>query len=208
MDRPTKELMISIANYRPFNVQESADKEAFLSFLKSRENFWTRENLTGHLTASAWIVNPSFTKVLMVYHHIYDSWAWTGGHADGETDLLCVALNEAREETGLESVSPHSDSIYSLEVLTVDGHMKNGSRVASHLHYNLTYLLVADDTRPVRSKPDENAEVAWFRIEDAAKASSEPYMRQIYRKLNRKIAEIILQRNGGRSIQQKNPSAK
>jgi len=191
VDHGTKELMIDIANYRPCNRQESADKEAFLSFLRSQENFWTRENLTGHLTASAWIVNPSFTKVLMIYHHIYDSWAWTGGHADGERDLLRLALREAMEETGIRSVAPHSDSIYSLEVLTVDGHMKNGSRVASHLHYNLTYLLVADDTQPLESKPDENALVDWFSLEEAVKASSEPYMQEIYRKLNRKLAEKI-----------------
>ena len=30
------------------------------------------------MTASAWVVNPGRTKVLMVYHNIYKSWSWLG----------------------------------------------------------------------------------------------------------------------------------
>ena len=74
----------------------------------------------------------------MAYHNIYHSWAWTGGHADGEKDLLSVAIREAKEETGIKTVKPVMEGIFSLEVLTVDGHEKNGSYVPSHLHLNVT----------------------------------------------------------------------
>ncbi len=70
-------------------------------------------------------------RVLMAYHNIYHSWAWTGGHADGEKDLLSVAMREAREETGIKTVTPVMDQIFSLEVLTVDGHEKKGLYVPS-----------------------------------------------------------------------------
>jgi 8-oxo-dGTP pyrophosphatase MutT (NUDIX family) len=140
------------------------------------------------MTASAWVVNRNRTKVLMVYHKIYDSWSWTGGHADGETDLLSVALREVTEETGIRHVRPVSDKIFSLEVLTVDGHEKRGRYVPSHLHMNVTYLLEADDSEPLTVCEEENKAVAWFSLEDALKASSEPwFVARIYQKLNNKL---------------------
>ena len=127
-----------IKKYRPCNEQEQRDKAVILAFLENNEDAFLRSNLLAHMTASSWIVNPERTKTLMVYHNIYDSWSWTGGHADGETDLLAVALREAREETGIAHVRPVSPEIFSLEVLTVDGHEKRGAYVPSHLHMNVT----------------------------------------------------------------------
>ncbi|MBR6090778.1 MAG: NUDIX hydrolase, partial [Anaerolineaceae bacterium] len=147
-----------------------------------------RENRCVHFTGSSWIVNHDRSKVLMVYHNIYDSWSWTGGHADGETDLLAVALREAREETGIRTVRPVSRDIYSLEILTVDGHEKRGEYVSSHLHLNVTYLLEADENEALERKEDENSAVAWFGLEEAVRASSEPwFQKRIYPKLNEKI---------------------
>lgn len=76
------------------------------------------------MTASAWVVNRERTRVLMVYHNIYNSWSWLGGHADGETDLLSVAIREVKEEAGISNVHPVSEEIFSMESLTVDGHVK------------------------------------------------------------------------------------
>ena len=124
----------------------------------------------------------------MIYHNIYHSWAWTGGHADGEEDLLSVAKREAMEETGVQDIREIGDGIYSLEVLTVDGHEKRGVYVSSHLHLNVTYLLEADEEEILRVKPDENSGVKWFPLKEAIKASSEPWMTErIYRKLNAKL---------------------
>lgn len=111
----------------------------------------------------------------MAYHNLYDSWSWLGGHADGDRDLLAVSMREVREESGLTAVRPVSPHIYSLEILTVDGHEKRGAYVSSHLHLNVTYLLEADPAAPVRRKPDENSAVAWFGLEEAVAASSEPW---------------------------------
>ena len=179
------ELIAQISEYIPYNEQEQADKINILAFLSENENAFLRENELAHMTASAWVVNHERTKVLMVYHKIYDSWSWTGGHADGETDLLSVALREVTEETGIRHVRPVSENIFSLEVLTVDGHEKRGRYVPSHLHMNVTYLLEADDSEPLTVCEEENKAVAWFSLEDALKASSEPwFVSRIYRKLN------------------------
>ena len=177
-----------IAAYVPFNEQEARDKTVILDFLAKNEDAFSRENLVAHMTASAWIVNQERTRTVMVYHRIYDSWSWTGGHADGETDLLAVALREAREETGLRNVRPLSSEIFSLEVLTVDGHEKRGEYVPSHLHMNVTYLLEADESEPLHVCEDENKGVRWFGLDEALLASTEPwFVERIYKKLNDKL---------------------
>lgn len=177
-----------IRSYQPMNEQEEWDKELILHCLETEKNIFTRENRLAHMTASAWIVNPERTKVLMAYHNIYHSWSWLGGHADGETDLLKVALKEAQEESGIRHVKPVSEEIYSLEVLTVDGHVKKGAYVSSHLHLNVTYLLQAEETDTLHIKEDENSNVAWFPLEEAVAASTEPWFQEhIYCKLNEKL---------------------
>ena len=177
-----------IKKYRPCNAQEQRDQALILDFLEKNGDAFLRSNLLAHMTASSWIVNPERTKTLMVYHNLYDSWSWTGGHAEGETDLLSVALREAREETGIEHVRPLSPEIFSLEVLTVDGHEKRGEYVPSHLHMNVTYLLEAEESDTLHICREENSGVAWFTLEEALKASSEPwFVERIYKKLHNKL---------------------
>ena len=91
-----------LMRYIPANEQEENDKRLMLQFLRENDDAFLRTNETAHFTASSWIVNGGRDKVLMVYHNIYNSWSWTGGHADGEEDLLTVAMREAQEETGVK----------------------------------------------------------------------------------------------------------
>lgn len=185
------DIIEQIESYAPYNEQEERDKSVMLDCLRSFEDVFTRKNRLAHMTASAWVVNERFDRVLMAYHNIYDSWSWLGGHADGEENLLAVALKEVREESGVQNVRPASEDIFSLEVLTVDGHVKRGQYVSSHLHLNVTYLLIADDTDALTVKPDENSGVQWFTPDDAIKASSEPWFREhIYKKLNEKMQQF------------------
>ena len=183
-----QELMEQIANYIPYNEQEERDQNLILNWIEEQENAFSRENKMAHMTASAWVVNPERSKVLMVYHNISDSWSWLGGHADGETDLLSVALREVKEEAGISKVRPVSEGIFSLESLTVDGHEKNGVYVSSHLHLNVTYLMEADMEEKVSIKEDENSGVAWFAPEEALERSTEPwFVDRVYKKLIEKM---------------------
>ena len=101
-----QKLIASIEQYQPYNVQEEMDKSLILEWIKNNNNAFLRENTVAHMTASAWVVNADRSKVLMVYHNIYNSWSWLGGHADGETDLLSVAIREVKEEAGISNVLP------------------------------------------------------------------------------------------------------
>ena len=177
-----------IEKYIPVNEQEENDKKIILNFLKNNSDCLTRENEIAHFTTSIWTVNKERTKTLMVYHNIYDSWSWIGGHADGEEDLAKVALRELKEETGVENAVLVSKDILSLEILTVDGHIKKGKYVPGHLHLNVTYLAEADEDQMLVINEEENKGVKWFSFEDVINVSSEPWMvESIYKKLIKKI---------------------
>lgn len=178
-----------ISQYKPTNLKEAKDQEIILDYLNRFDNLLTRENELAHFTSSAWVVNRARTKVLMVYHNIYQSWSWVGGHADGDADLLHVAFKETQEETGLKNLSFVSENIYSLEILDVPAHIKNSKPISKHLHLNLTYLIEADENEQTSIKPDENSGVEWMSLDDAIKACSEPEMKVVYQKLNEKLKE-------------------
>lgn len=224
-----------IASYHPFNEQEAADRHVMLRALKTNRFCFDRKS-QAHFTCSAWVVNPEKTQTIMVFHNIYNSWSWIGGHADGCSDLAAVALRELREETGVEharivspwecvdspSRRPNADKkakastneipnetasankipnevvnasapsptspLFSLEVLTVDGHEKNNRYISSHLHLNVTYLVEVDPSEALRIKPDENSGVKWVSLDQVLNLSDEPWIRErIYAKLLAKL---------------------
>ena len=180
-----------IEAYIPYNEQEERDKELMLKYINTFNDVLTRENKMCHFTASNWIINKDRTKVLMIYHNIYKSWAWTGGHADGDSDLLHVALKEAEEETGLNNLKLLIDGIFGLQILTVDSHIKRGKYVSSHLHLDCCFLFEANEEDELKIKEDENSGVKWINIDEATKITNEEKMRPIYEKLNSKIKNLI-----------------
>lgn len=187
-----EQLIAQIRRYLPANEQEARDKKLLLDLLDRQEDISIRENLAAHLTASAWVVTPDRSRVLMAYHKLYDSWAWLGGHADGDWDLCRVAEREAREESGINALTLVSPEPISLEILPVFGHEKKGRYVPCHLHLNLTYLFQADPEQVLRCKPDENSGVAWLDMDTLGEKSSEPwFVERIYSKLVTKARQPI-----------------
>lgn len=182
------DLRKQIEAYQPWNEVEEGDKRAFLQCMDMCDNYLSRENLIAHVTSSAWIVNKSRDKVLMIHHNIMNDWAWTGGHADGESDLLQVAMREATEETGVKKIRALGEEIFSLEVLYVNAHYKRGKYVNPHVHLNVTYLLEADDKEETKMKEDENSGVRWMPLEEAEKHNNE-LDGKLYQKLNQKLLQ-------------------
>ena len=153
-----------INNYIPKNKQETQDKKVILNYINSfPSTVLLRDNEIAHITSSSLIINPAADKILMIHHNIRNTWSWTGGHADGNENLLEVAIKEAYEETGVKA-TPISPEIASIDILSALGHIKNGAYVNSHLHLSIAYVLTADENDIPVVKPDENSAVKWFPV--------------------------------------------
>ena len=182
------ELLIKqLERYVPQSEAEACDRAVMIDFLRSRSDALLRDNRLAHFTASAWIVNRDRTKVLMAFHNLYQSWAWMGGHADGDGDLSRVIRKEIAEECGLTRLKSLCDGIYGVQIIHVDHHIKRGSYVGTHLHLDVQYLFEADEADEVRIKEDENSGVGWIPIDRLAEFVSEEHMMPIYNWLNKKL---------------------
>ena len=181
-----------IAAYVPRTEQEEANQALMLDYIRRfPDNILTRENRIAHFTASGFVVNADCSRVLMAHHNLYRVWAWTGGHADGDSDLLGVALREVREETGAVHVRPLSPAIASLDILPVWGHVKRGKWVSSHQHLNVTYLLTAEETDPLQIREGENTEVGWLPADRLLELTCEWQMDGVYTKLLERARALV-----------------
>ena len=174
----------TIVRFRPKDERETAERNVMLELIACfGDALLDRKSAFAHMTASSIIVNRDRTRTLMAFHRIYNSWAWTGGHADGESDFEAIARREAEEETGIRGLVRLGDGPASVEILPVWAHVKRGKAVASHLHLNVSYLFEADETLPLRACEDENSAVGWIEIDNLAESVSEPPMMPIYERL-------------------------
>lgn len=175
-----------IEEFIPFNEQEEKDKIQFLEFIDSFDDTLTRDNIFGHFTASAFVVNKERNKMVVVYHIINDGWIYPGGHADGEEDLLKVAIREVEEETGLK-VKVLDDNIYAIDSAPVKGHIKRGKYVSAHLHLDVIFIMEADDKIPLKYKEDESKGVKWISFSEADNETMCDFVRPIHRNLINKL---------------------
>ena len=181
-----------IEKYIPVNEQEKKDKEFILKSFKDFNDILSRDNEYIHFTTSAFIVNKTRDKVLLVYHNIYNSWCWVGGHADGEEDLLSVAKREIEEETSLKNFRVLNDGkIACIDSLPVAAHVKRGKNISAHIHLSAAYIFEADEDDEIKIKEDENGNVAWHYIDDLINLTTEPHMVPVYTKLINKVRQMI-----------------
>lgn len=180
-----------IRKFVPANQQEDQDKKLILKYIeKFPHNILLRENEFAHITSSGFIMNQTRDKVLMVHHNIRDSWAWTGGHVDGEKDFLHVAIKEAKEETGVKDIAPLTKDIVSIDILPVYGHIKNKKYVSSHLHLSIAYILIASEDEELVVKKDENSGVSWFGIHRFTEEYFDDHDVYLYNKLIQRTLQI------------------
>lgn len=175
-----------IENYIPFNEQEKKDKEQFLRFIDTFDDVLTRDNIFGHFSASAFLVNKKRNKMVVVYHIINDGWIYPGGHADGDDNLLSVAVREVEEETGLKA-KILDENIYAIQSAPVKGHIKSGKYVSSHIHFDVLYLMEADDRIPLKYEENESKGVKWISFEEADDKTMCDFIRPIHKKIIEKL---------------------
>jgi len=171
-----KSLKESINDYTHKNPKENSAFE-MLSLLKT-DGCFLKDNYDGHFTGSAWIMSPDKEEILMTHHKKLGMWLQLGGHADGENDLLKVALREAKEESGIQYFNILSNEIFDLDIHDIPKHMNQ----PSHKHYDIRFLLEAD---PVSSKitiSDESYDVAWIPIDEVIELNPENSIQRMVEK--------------------------
>ncbi len=184
-----QELLNQLQNHRPFDATEArhlADTLAFVS--ANSHNFWRRNTVEGHVTASAFVVNKEHSEALMLHHAALNKWLQPGGHVD-DTDQspLLAAIREVLEETGSHA-EPSSDvnaatieTLYDVDVHPIPARAKNGIAEPAHLHYDLRYLLVAPQSDVTLS--DESFAFRWVPIEQLADGRAESGITRMAKKI-------------------------
>jgi len=146
-----------LVQYAPIDSAERAYKATILDFLDQYPNAFERSLEVGHITASAWLVNKDNTKALLTHHRKLNMWVQLGGHCDGNTDVLAVAIQEAQEESGILGIKPVTNSIFDIDVHLIPENKKE----KAHYHYDVRFLLqVIGDEDFVVSH--ESHDLAWF----------------------------------------------
>jgi len=171
------QLIHEIQSYHTSYVEEKEFVASFLNLLKD-ENAFQRTHLPGHITGSAWIVNSDHTKVLLVHHAKLNRWLQPGGHADGDENILRVALREAEEETGVKELNVIQEQIFDLDIHTIP----TRKDFPEHLHFDIRYLIKANEADPIIVS-EESHDVKWIAITDLEKYNDETSILRLKKKL-------------------------
>lgn len=151
-----------VKTHTPYNGTESGFKTRCLELLEDYPNFYDRNLEHGHLTGSAWIVNSSKTKTLLVHHAKLDRWLQPGGHTEAQDQsIFDTALREAKEETGLTSIKALSATIYDIDIHQIPAK----GDTSAHLHYDIRFLFEAKET-DMLSLSNESHAIRWFSIQE------------------------------------------
>jgi len=152
------ELCEALATFSMAHPERQQTAEEILRFIRQTPDGFSRHCRRGHMTGSAWLVHPSGDRVLLTLHHKLQRWLQPGGHADGETDMLRVALREAREESGITHIVPLQTDIFDLDIHTIPARPLAGEE--EHQHYDVRYLLQARDEE-IHISP-ESDDLRWW----------------------------------------------
>ncbi len=171
------DLLAKLNKYSPFDLNESRMYKSLVQFVKTNPDCFENSLEIGHITGSAWIIDKSQNKVLLTHHRKLAKWIQLGGHADGESDILLVALREAKEESGLNSVNYVSTDIFDVDVHTIPKNHKH----FEHLHFDIRFLFEADFDEPF-SISKESIDLTWVELNKVHELNSDESILRMVRK--------------------------
>jgi hypothetical protein len=180
MHTQTPSLLQLLARYNPVDQAEQEYKKTITDFLNQYPNAFERFLEVGHITASAWLVNKDNTKALLMHHRKLNMWVQLGGHCDGDTDALAVAIKEAQEESGIMNIKPVNADIFDIDVHLIP----ENKREKAHYHYDIRFLLqVVSDEDFVQN--EESHALAWFSGNSVLPTHERSVMRMFEKWVNR-----------------------
>jgi 8-oxo-dGTP pyrophosphatase MutT (NUDIX family) len=174
---PMFDLRRSLRAYRPLDSREAGHLRCLLAFVENEPRCFERSLQTGHITGSAWLVDRSGKSVLLTHHRKLGKWLQLGGHADGNPDVLAVALREAAEESGLSDIVSVSNEIFDVDVHEIPA----AAGMPAHLHYDVRFALQAAGSREFLVSEESHA-LRWISIKKVHEITSEESMLRMARK--------------------------
>ncbi|WP_428660295.1 NUDIX hydrolase [Runella sp.] len=174
-------LLTLLRQHTPFDAEEHKMWLDTIQFVEQNPDCFERWLAIGHITGSAWIVNETQTSVLLMHHRKLDKWFQPGGHADGESDILQVALKEAREETGLEIINVLDTNIFDVDVHLIPANVKD----PAHYHYDIRFLLQADSQNPLIIN-SESKDLVWVPLPEVGRYNNSESIMRMVRKVGSK----------------------
>jgi len=153
--------------YKSLFPKEAETISKFETFIVQNADCFERQNKSGHLTGSAWIVDKSYSEAVLVHHGKLNVWIQPGGHADGNSDLIAVARMEAHEETGLATLQLLSNSIFDLDIHEIP----TFGIEPEHHHYDIRYLFKADKNESLICSSESHS-IAWVKLTEIAQKNS------------------------------------
>lgn len=170
-------LIDALWSYQPLDAHEARMRDLIAAFVQAHEQCYQRSLLSGHLTGSAWVVDPLRRSTVLTHHAKLDKWLQAGGHADGDPDLLSVARRELLEETGL-----HGEVLLHGAIFDVDAHaIPARGDVPAHIHYDIRFAFEADPQAPL-TVTSESHEVAWVPLDRVAGLNTDESVLRLVRK--------------------------
>jgi len=152
-----RNLLSQLLEYKNRYPDEQATVERFMAFVQSQPRCFERDCWQGHVTGSAWLVDPQGEALLLTHHRKLNMWLQLGGHSDGDADTQRVAVREAQEESGL-AVVVLSPSIFDLDIHEIPGRKSD----PAHFHFDVRYVLQAQSAAFVVS--DESVDLSWVAL--------------------------------------------
>ncbi len=160
-------------------------RQRFVEFVNAHTDCFERSLAVGHITGSAWLMDPSGHKVLLTHHRKLDCWLQVGGHADGQCDVLDVALREAQEESGIDDIIVLESAIFDLDIHRIP----QFKDIASHEHFDVRFLLQAECQTLTIS--EESKDLGWFDAEQLSEMNLDDSINRMRRKwLERSLSHL------------------
>ena len=169
-----RDLLEKLRRHRPLDDRERDSLDRIVAFVRGNADCFARSLSIGHITGSAWLLDPSGQRALLTHHRKLGMWLQLGGHADGEPDVLAVALREAREESGLALIEPIHHDIFDVDVHDIPG--RPGE--PEHVHYDVRFLLKAVEDASLRVS-EESLDLTWVTVDGLARLDVDDSVRRM-----------------------------
>lgn len=168
-------LLRLLENYQVYGPEDEKIVQEITRFVVSEVDCFERTLAIGHVTGSAWVIDPSKSKALLTHHRKLNKWLQLGGHADGDPDIFSVALREVQEESGLQKITPLSEEIFDIDIHLIPGPS------GGHYHYDVRFLFEADPEEKLIVS-HESHDLDWVLFDTLEKISQEPSVLRMRKK--------------------------